>query len=175
MASTYLSGIKRFFRRRFGISAARVGVRSHVQWYWHVLLWSGVILSPVLLYLLGIGRVFDAVGVGGVKDAGVVQERVEWLEGELARSVAANRVLEGRLQVELSTIEQLGARLQLLQRENASLRDELALFEGLVGDVPLAGVGDVLKLAKVRVEPAAVDGRYRFGVFLVRHSAQKAT
>lgn len=174
MATSRTSLIRRHFRQRFGISAPRVGVRSEIQWYWRILLWIGVLSVSLAaaLWIYDAGRRFAGFDRGATeRELATLRADVEQLSDDLGRSTEYARSLDGRLQVELSTIDQLGQQISRLQRENASLKEDLALFEGLVAE-PVAAV-DSIKIAKVKIEPAAVLGRYRFSVLLVRQVSGK--
>ena len=174
MASSRASLIRRHFRQRFGISAPRVGVRSQMQWYWRILLWTTAfsVLIVAFLWMYDAGRRFAGYDRGeSDRELTELRARVVQLTDDLAHSSEQARALDGRLQVELSTIEQISVRLSQLQRENASLKEDLALFEGLVGEA--AAPKDSIRIAKIKIEPAAVIGRYRFGVLLVRQAGSK--
>lgn len=175
MATSRASLIRRHFRQRFGISAPRVGVRSEMQWYWRLLFWAGVLSISIVasLWIYDAGRRFAGYDRGeSERELSELRAKLVLLTEDLSRSSEQARVLDGRLQVELSTIEQIGLRLSQLQRENASLKEDLALFEGLVGES--AAIKDSIRIAKIKIEPAAVVGRYRFSVLLVRQVANKA-
>lgn len=175
MAVSRSSLIRRHFRQRFGISAPRVGVRSEMQWYWRMLFWAVVLSISIAMssWIYDAGRKFAGYDRGVTeRELATLRAKVELLSDGLARSSENERQLAGRLQVELSTIEQMGLQLSRLQRENASVREDLALFEGLVAEPVVAS--DLLKVAKVKIEPAAVLGRYRFSVLLSRHVGGRA-
>ena len=175
MVTSRVSLIRRHFRRRFGISAPRVGVRSEVRWYWRAILWSGVIAVSSLasLWIYEAGSRFAGFHRGeSEREVSDLQVRLGKVLGDFGRVEESSRALEGRLQVEVSTIEQLSLQIRQLQKENARLGEELALFEGLVA-APVAAP-DSLKLVRVRVDPGVVPGRYRFSVLLVRQVVSKA-
>lgn len=174
MATSRTSLIRRHFRQRFGISAPRVGIRSEMQWYWRILLWIGVLTISLAasLWIYDAGRRFAGY------DRGESERELSTLRAEVVRltesfgSISEQaRSLDGRLQVELSTIEQMSRQLSQLQRENSSLKEDLALFEGLVAE-PAISLNSI-KIAKVKIETAAIPGRYRFSVLLVRQAAGK--
>lgn len=164
-----VTSIRRKMRQRFGISAPKVGVRSEVHWFWRALLWVAVISLA-----LGASRwIYDA----GMRYAGFdrdattreiaeLQATRDRLTEQLAQAAEAARGHESRLQVELTTIEQLGQKLRALQDENAGLKEELALFEGMMSGSGTAQDG--IRIARARIEPAKVAGRFRFSVLIVR-------
>lgn len=174
MATSRASLIRRHFRQRFGISASKVGIRSEVHWYWRALIWVAVfsVSFAASAWIYDAGRRIAGYDQGEsereLSDMRDVSERLSMEEIRLKGLVSA---LDGRLQVELATVEQMGLQLRQLQRENASLKGELALFEALVVAPPEAS--DTLKIARVKIDPAAVAGRYRFSVLLVRQLKNK--
>lgn len=175
MATPRASLLKRRIRQRFGISAPRVGVRSELQWHWRVLAWV-LILSiavAVALWVYDAGRRFAGYDRGETaREMGELRSQLENATAELAGSLEQARSLEGRLQVEISTIERISLQLRALQTENASLREDLALFDGLMtGPVQLP---DSIKIAKVKVGPASVAGRYRYSVLLARRAGSRS-
>lgn len=176
MATSRASLIRRHFRQRFGISAPKVGVRSEVRWYWRVLVWCAVISVSVIasFWIYDAGLRFAGFHRGeSEREVSDLRGRLEKAMAEIGRDGGASRALEGRLQVELSTIEQLSQQLDRLQKDNAHLKEELALFEGLVAGPVVAA--DSLKVVRVQVDPATVAGRYRFSVLLVRRVGSKAS
>lgn len=164
-----VTSIRRKMRQRFGISAPKVGVRSEVHWFWRALLWAAVIsvslVASRLIYDAGMRYAgFDRDATAHeIADLRVTRDR---LAEQLAQAAEAARGHESRLQVELATIEQLGQKLRILQDENAALKEELSLFEGIVSGSGAAQ--DSIKIARARIEPARVAGRHRFSVLIVR-------
>lgn len=174
MATSRASLIRRHFRQRFGIAAPRVGVRSELQWYWRAFIWVVVLSSSLAaaLWIYDAGRLFAGYDHGRAeRDLGDLRAEIVRLTSDLSAQGEATRTLEGRLQVELATIDQLGAQLRQSQKENAAIKEELALFEALVSSA--VATSESVKFARVRVEPAAVAGRYRFSVLLVRQVTAK--
>lgn len=165
--------IRRQLRQFFGISARRVAVRTEIPWYWRALLWGGVLSVSLVLAggLYDTGRRFagfDSRTMG--RELAGLQDRLAELEGELAQLRSVSRAADSRLQVEKATQDELAVQLRTLQRENAALKEELAVFEGFVSGAAAQAVG--LRIVRVSVE--LVDGpagRYRYRVLLVNRSA----
>lgn len=166
--------IKRLFQQRYGIAARKVGVRSEWNWYWRFLFW-GALFS---VSLAAAGWVYDA----GRRIAGFdrqaserelteMTERLKALEQQLAKAQEQARAGEGRLNVETAALDQLAAQLKNVQKENIALKEELALFEGLVSGRAASGP------VAVRVPRASIErtggGKYRYRVMLVHQPAQK--
>lgn len=117
------------FRRRFGITAPRVVVRTHVPWQWYVL---PSILALLLLWAAA-SLVFQRSEVGQVgRELEEMRERLLTQQDELdfLRSTAGTGV--NAVGIERAAQQQLLLKVQTLERENASLREDLLLYERLV-------------------------------------------
>lgn len=147
------------FRRRFGISAPRVVVRSHLSWRWSVL------LGAVLALLLG------AVGwlITQRNEAGVLGRELESLrqqvqaqrrELDVLRSTAGTG--QNAVSIERAAQQQLLGRVRTLEAENAGLKEDVLLYERLV-----SVTGDS---ASVRVENFRLfdesGGRFRYRLLI---------
>lgn len=157
----------RRLRSRFGISAPRVAVRTHLPWYWRAL--SVIVLSAASLALAG--WIYDA----GQRYAGFHQgaseheiaemrERIVKLESELdgARKVA--NASESRLRIESTSLEQLSMQIKTLEEENTRLKSDLATFESLAGG-QTGNSG--LAISRLQILPAGA-GQYRYRLLLAQ-------
>jgi chromosome segregation ATPase len=133
-ASSRLALILRRLRGRFGISAPRVAVRTHLPWYWRAL--SVIMLSGASLALAGwiydAGRQFAGFDQGiSEQEIAAMRERVATLEVELesARKIANSS--ESRLRIESTSQERLAKQISTLEEENSRLKADLATFESL--------------------------------------------
>lgn len=121
------------FRRRFGIAAPRVTVRTHIGWQW---------------YAAGAASIIAVVGVmaWSLAQHGESAELAREIH-ELRRELAERNEELGRLrvgaateqnavQMERSAQQQLVSRIKALERENAALKEDVSLFERLVKDCP---------------------------------------
>lgn len=155
------------FRRRFGISAPRVVVRSHVPWPW--------LVPPFILLAL-------LVGVGGwlvaqKKEAGVLGAEVDSLsqqlqaqreELNLLRSIAGTG--QSAVSIERAAQQQLLGKIQWLEAENAALKEDILLFERLI---PIAGESASVRIENFRVfKESGARFRYRL---LVAFQSDKQT
>lgn len=144
------------FRRRFGISAPRVVVRSHFPWQW-------LVLPAILLALL--------LGVAGwmvaqKKETGILGVEVESFrqqlqaqreELNLLRSTAGTG--QSVASIERAAQQQLLTRIQGLEAENAALKEDILLFERLI---PIAGEGASVRVENFRVfKESGTRFRYR--------------
>ena len=171
-ASSRLALTLRRLRSRFGISAPRVAVRTHLPWYWRAL--SVVLLSGVSLALAG--WIYDA----GQRFAGFYQgaseheiagmrERIAQLEADLENARKVANSSESRLRIESTSQEQLTAQIRTLEEENTRLKSDLATFESLAG----GQVGDSgLAISRLQILPSG-DGQYRYRLLLAQTGDKK--
>ena len=159
-------------RRRFGISAPKLAVRTH--WSWKV---KGTILGATALVLAGLfyggfdaGRIFAGFNVGKVKEE---QQR---LTAEVATLRAENEQLK-RNTIELTNNSQmaLGAKdvlskqIVTLQQENTQLKEEAAFFEKLMGNAN--GAKNGLAVQRLQAERDTA-GTYRFRALVVQGNSE---
>ena len=161
-------------RRRFGISAPKLSVRTH--WSWKV---KGTILGVTALVLAGLfyggfdaGRIFAGFNVGKV------QEEQQRLTSELATARGENEQLK-REAIELTNSSQmaLGAKdvlskqIVTLQQENTQLKEEAAFFEKLMGTATNAKNG--LAVQRLQAERDTTN-TYRFRALVVQGSNESS-
>lgn len=143
------------FRRRFGITAPRVVVRTHLPWVW-------LALPMVLLLLL----VFSLVWLFAQRNAsGEMGREIEFLRArlneqgeELAVLRAASGTGQSAVNMERAAQQHLLARMHALELENATLKEDMLLFERLI---PVLGEEAVVRVEGFRVI-AEGEGRYRY-------------
>lgn len=169
MSASRLALIRRKLRHLTGISARRVAIRVEAPWYWRAALWVLILTvsATLAVALYDAGRRFAGF------DSRTTHQQIAALEDQLAaaekelvglRSVA--RSADVSIQVEKSAQEQLADQLRSLQRENAALKEELAVFEGFVSGAVVQATG--LRIVRVALEPLGDrTGRYRYRVLIV--------
>ena len=162
----------RRLRGRFGISAPRVAVRTHLPWYWRVL--SVVVLAGASLALAGwvydAGKRFAGFHQGASEsDIAGMRERLAQLESEIdgARKVA--NASESRLRIESTSQEQLTGQIRTLEEENSRLKADLATFESLAGGQATASG---LAISRLQILPAG-NGEYRYRLLLAQTGDKK--
>ena len=171
-ASSRLALTLRRLRGRFGISAPRVAVRTHLPWYWRAL--SVVVLSGVSLALAG--WIYDA----GQRFAGFYQgaseheitsmrERISRLESDLESARKVANASESRLRIESTSLGQLSLQIRTLEEENTRLKSDLATFESLAG----GRAGDSgLAISRLQILPGD-GGQYRYRLLLAQTGDKK--
>lgn len=173
MAASGPSVRLRRLRRRFGIGAPKLAIRTHVAWYWQVLALVAI-LSVSLSFAMWVydsrRQAYGATNEDQVREIQALRNHVMELDAELTkmRTLAGNG--ENSLQIERATQRQLAQQVRSLEAENAALKEDLAFFEGLT---QVSGeVQDGVRVERLRVEPAAVAGVYRYRLLVVNNSGR---
>ena len=158
----------RRIRRRFGIAAPRLTVRTHVAWYWR---WLGIIVVAALslalaAWIYDAGRRYAGYDRGAVEDE-LVKLRSDHaqLQREAADLHAAANAADARMRIEQSAQMQLATQMKQLEGENARLKEDLAFFEG-----PNAGEhrDERLTIRRFSVERGAQPGQYRYRLLVMQ-------
>ena len=162
------------FRHRFGISAPRLAIRTHIAWYWRALM---VMASMAILVALGIWTYDQGRRAGGFLGSESVDEiqslrnYVMELDSELTKLRSVAGTGESSLQIEREALRQLSSRVRELEQENVGLKEDLAFFEGLM---PMSEVGEEnsIRIDHLRVEPSGTENTFRYRMLLI-HSGSK--
>lgn len=171
-ASSRLALTLRRLRSRFGISAPRVAVRTHLPWYWRAL--SVVVLSGASLALAGwiydAGQRFAGFHQGASEqEIAEMRERVAQLEADLESTRKVANASESRLRIESTSQEQLSLQIRTLEEENTRLKSDLATFESLAG----GQVGNSgLAISRLQILPGG-GGQYRYRLLLAQTGDKK--
>lgn len=149
----------RRFRRRFGISAPKVVVRSHLPWPWLVL---PALLLALLLGAIGwlLAQRSEAGSLGQELEVLRQQMLVQREELNILRSTAGTG--QNTANIERATQQQLLGRIQSLEAQNAALKEDILLYERLI---PVAGDGASIRVDTFRVAQEA-QGRFRYRLLL---------
>jgi len=151
------------FRRRFGISAPRVVVRSELPRQW-------LVGFGVLLMAIGFAAAWfiQSASFGGVQLAGL-KDQLQVQQSELDLLRASVGTGQSAVSIERAAQQQLLARIQSLEAENSALKEDMLIFERLI---PVIG-----QEAKVRIESFRISsnagGSYRYRLLLAYQSAQR--
>lgn len=143
------------FRRRFGITAPRVVVRTHLPWGW-------LVMPAVLLLLLVVSLVWLFMQRDISGDMGREIEFLRSLLSEQGEELAMLRATVGTGQnavsMERATQQHLLLRMRALELENVALKEDMRLFERLI---PVVGEEAVIRVEGFRVVEEE-GGRYRY-------------
>lgn len=159
----------RTLQRKFGISAPRVAVRTHIAWYWR---WLGYVALGA--FVVGVGwTTYDyGMELAGFRQSEAAQALAR-LNGEIRQRDA--RILELRsqvaaaerqMQIERATYGDLAKQVKSLAEENAVLREDLGFFQSLMA---AGGKEGALSINRFRVQPEALPGEYRYRLLLVQN------
>jgi len=157
----------RALERKFGISAPRVAVRTHVAWYWR---WLGYVALGAVVVGVGWTTYDYGMELAGFRQSEAARSlarlneeisRREIQIKELRTQVAA---AERQMQIERATFGDLAKQVKLLTEENAGLREDLAFFQSLMASGGKEGVS----INRFRVQPETLPGEYRYRLLLVQ-------
>lgn len=158
----------KLLQRKYGITAPRVTVRTHVPWYLR------------LLGLIALGGLVLGIGIFtydfGMKFAGFNQretdltleqlmQKISSQQSELAEMRSKVTNAERQLQIESATYRDLVKQVKSLSNENASLKDDLAFFQSLM---PANGRNGGITINRFRLQQDTLPGEYRYRFLLVQ-------
>ena len=159
--------IKRI-RQRFGISAPRMTVRTHVAWYWRWMLFFILLSLSLTLaaWMYDAGRRFAGF------DRSEIEQEVARLRAEMATMMQDTGKLraladagESRVRMERGTQAQLAGQVRQLEEENARLKEDLAFFENLI---PAEKGEGKVSINRFTVVPDALAGEYRYRLLVLQ-------
>ena len=159
-----MRNLLRSVRRRFGISAPKMTVRTHLAWYWR---WTAMVLFASVSLALA-AWIYDA----GMRFAGfdrseieqevkTLRESVLRLEAESEKLRAVANAGESRLKIEQVAQAQLATQVKSLEEENQRLKEDLAFFENL-GPSP-----NKLSINRFSVRKDVLPGEYRYRLLVL--------
>ena len=156
------------FKRKFGIAAPRVAVRTHMPWY---LRWLGIVAVGGLVYGAGwatydFGMEFAGFRRGEADRAlEKLTDTIESQQRELSELRAKVAQAERQLQIEHATYSDMEKQVKSLTGENATLKEDLAFFQSLM---PASGRDGAITINRFMLQPEALPGEYRYRLMLVQ-------
>ncbi|MEI7431931.1 MAG: DUF6776 family protein [Betaproteobacteria bacterium] len=176
MATSSASLKLKRLRQRFGISAPKVAIRTHVAWYWRALAMIGILSISLALaaWMYDAGRRIAGFDSNeSVREIQSLRNYVMEIDTELTklRSLAGSG--ESSLQIERATQKQLSRQVKSLELENAALKQDLAFFEGLMPSSDLGEEAGV-KIDRLRIEPDGATGEFRYRMLVVNNGGRQA-
>ena len=155
-------------RQRFGISAPRMTVQTHVAWYWRML-GLVVVLScsfALAAWMYDAGRRFAGFDSSEAEqELSRLREQAGKLTEETALLRASVNASDSKLQIERTAQTQLGRQVKALEDENVRLKEGLAFFENLI---PSEHRDNTLLINRFRVDPGALPGEFRYRLLLLQ-------
>ncbi len=156
------------FRQRFGISAPRMTVQTHVAWYWRML---GLVVVLSCSFALA-AWIYDAGRRFAGFDSSEAQQELSQLReniGKLTKEAeglrASVNASESKLQIERTAQTQLARQVKAMEDENARLKEDLAFFENLI---PSEHRDNTLLINRFRVDAGALPGEFRYRLLLLQ-------
>ncbi len=154
-------------RNRFGIYAPRVAVRAHMPYM------PGLVAAGVVVAVLGaIWLTYHFSGeFAGFRNNEIAQEMRRLNEATLKQATEISELRtklassESQRRIEAVTYGDLTKQVKRLSAENAAIKDDLAFFQSLL---PTAGRDDAVALGRLKIEPDAVPGEFRYRMLLVQ-------
>ena len=158
----------RALRRKFGISASRVSVQTHVAWYWR---WLGIIALGA--FVVGVGwTTYDyGMELAGFRQGeaasalATLKEEIQKREASIVEMRSQVASAQRQLQIDRATYGDLAKQVKTLSEENAALKEDLAFFQSLMAS---GGKELGLSINRFRVQPDALPGEYRYRLLLVQ-------
>ena len=159
----------RKLRRRFGISAPNVTVKTEIAWYWR---WLGLVLAAALAvavagWMYDAGRRFAGFNRSELQDElSSARERLLKLEAENKELGAQAHAGEAKVQIERTAQQQLASQVKVLEEENARLKEDVGFFENLM---PAEARDPGLSINRFRVDPDVLSGHFRYRLLLLQN------
>ena len=158
----------RTLRRKFGISAPRVSVQTHVAWYWR---WLGIIALGA--FVVGVGwTTYDyGMELAGFRQGEAasalarLKEEIQKRETSIVEMRSQVASAQRQLQIDRATYGDLAKQVKTLSEENAALKEDLAFFQSLMAS---GGKELGLSINRFRVQSDALPGEYRYRLLLVQ-------
>ncbi len=158
----------RALQRRFGISAPRVAVRTHVAWYWR---WLGYFVLGTLVFGVGWTTYDFGMELAGFRQSEAARalarlnEEIGRREAQIAELRTQVATAERQMQIERATYGDLARQVKTLSEENSTLKEDLAFFQSLMA---AGGKEGALTVNRFRVRPESLPGEYRYRLLLVQ-------
>jgi hypothetical protein len=155
-------------RQRFGIAAPKVSVRTHVPWY---LRWLGIAVllafsAALAAWMYDAGRRFAGFDRREAEsELSAARSELGKIRDELERLRAIANAADSKVSIERTTQQKLAQQVRTLEQDNASLREELAIFESMLSSDSTNAAP--LSILRFKVEPDVIPGEYRYRVLLL--------
>lgn len=163
-----MPGSFRKFSKRFGISAPRVAVRTHVPWYLRWLLLAVLLAFSVALaaWMYDAGRRFAGFDRSEVQDElSSLRRELDSTRAELARFRAVANASDAKISIERTAQAGLAKQIRSLEQDNARLREDVAIFENMLSvDTRSAQAPNIQRF---KVDADGLPGEYRYRMLLL--------
>ena len=149
------------------IAAPKMSVRTHIPWYLRALFWIVVlsVSTAFAAWIYDAGRKFAGFDKDEVQqELTDLRARTAALTQENARLRADQDSSGSKLAIEQTTQRNLAAQVQTLESENTRLREDLAMFEGMMASERQEGSFTIAGARKVLLEGAEAPQTNGMGV-----------
>lgn len=162
-------------RQRFGISAPKLAIRTHVAWYWRALAMISVLSISLALgsWIYDAGRrIAGHDSSASDREIQSLRNYVMELDAELTKLRSVAGTGESSLAIERAAQQQLSRQVRALEQENAVLKEDLAFFEGLV---PSSALGDEpgVRIDRLRIDPEGKHGEFRYRMLIINNTGRQ--
>lgn len=153
---------------RFGISAPKMTVRTHLAWYWR---WLGMMVMlavslALAAWMYDAGRRFAGFDRTELElEVSKLKESLSDVKSEAARLRSIATASESRLKIEQAAQQQLAGQVKALEDENNRLREDLAFFDTLI---PAERRGDKVSILGFKVDRDVLPGEYRYRLLVLQ-------
>lgn len=145
----------RALKKRFGVAAPQVAVRTALPWYWRM---AGIVLLVGFGYGIGLWRFAG-------NDANVLATEVQRLQNENKALQEKAVFAERQQQVEHAAQSNLAKEMATLQDESVRLKEDLAFYKSIM--VEGAGAG-MPKINSFKLAKGGHEGEYQYTILLVQ-------
>ena len=158
----------RRLRKRFGITAPRVAVRTEVPWY---LRWLAVAVmlafaAALAFWMYDAGRRFAGFDRDQVEQQLTeTKAELETARSELKRLRAIANAAGSQLEIERTAQERLAQQIRTLEQQDGKLREDLAIFERMLTSDPRSV--PALAIYRFEVTPDVLPGEFRYRMLLL--------
>jgi len=153
---------------RFGISAPKMTVRTHLAWYWR---WLGTMVMiavslALAAWMYDAGRRFAGFDRTELEiEVSKLKDSLSDVKSEAARLRSIASASESRLKIEQAAQQQLAGQVKALEDENNRLREDLAFFDTLI---PAERRGDKVSILGFKVDRDVLPGEYRYRLLVLQ-------
>jgi cell division protein FtsB len=142
----------KLLRRRFGINAQRMTVRSHLPWplRWALMALVLGLSGALALWAFEFGKGIAGLDSGSKEELAKLRAEVKKLTDERENVTSSANTAESRLKTERAAQAALATQVQTLEAENSKLKDDVRFFERLIPSN--AGQAD-LAIRALQLEP----------------------
>jgi hypothetical protein len=153
---------------RFGISAPKMTVRTHLAWYWR---WLGTMVMiavslALAAWMYDAGRRFAGFDRTELElEVSKLKDSLSDVRSEAARLRSIATASESRLKIEQAAQQQLAGQVKALEDENNRLREDLAFFDTLI---PAERRGDKVSILGFKVDRDVLPGEYRYRLLVLQ-------